>query len=46
MTGVELAQQLLDVDPAARVALMSGFSGTGRLLRCGRWGWSTCWSNR
>jgi len=28
MTGLELAQQLLAIRPSARVALMSGFSGT------------------
>ncbi|HXK19958.1 MAG TPA: ATP-binding protein [Polyangiaceae bacterium] len=28
MTGLELARQLLELQPSARVALMSGFSGT------------------
>ncbi len=28
MTGLELAQQLLELQPSARIALMSGFSGT------------------
>jgi FixJ family two-component response regulator len=28
MTGLELAQRLLEVQPNAHVALMSGFSGT------------------